>query len=212
MLKSLPPTIILDVDGVIFDSNQLKEQNIKRAASQVLHGVALNDFVHRFTSQNGITRQTKIAFQFGENTPNYHLVLNAYEELNNTSLYSVDFTNNAKEIIEELSRTSRLIALSGGEEREVKRLFDVKEITAFFDKICGGPKGKKEHLDELNLKGEVWFFGDSKMDYESAKHIGAKFIFLSDYTQMTDWEAFFSDKNEVSVSDNLATFFGFKNT
>lgn len=212
MLKALPKTIILDVDGVIFDSNLLKENNIRQAASQLLQGEALDDFVHRFTSQNGVTRQTKIAAQFGVDTSDYQLVLDTYEKLNETSLYEVSFTENAKEVIAELSNTCRLIALSGGEEREVRKLFEIKGITAFFDKICGGPKGKKEHLDELKIEGDVWFFGDSKMDFESAKHIGARFIFLFGYTQMKDWKVFFSDKEEVSVSDNLATFFRLKNT
>lgn len=212
MFTLLPKTIILDVDGVIFDSNLLKENNIRKAASLLLQGGSLDDFVNRFTSQNGVTRQTKIAAQFGADTPEYKRVLESYETLNENSLYSVPFTHYAKEIIAELSAKCRLIALSGGEEREVRKLFQNRGIAPFFSEICGGPKGKKEHLDVLKLSGKIWFFGDSKMDFESAKHVNAKFIFLYGYTQMADWKTYFSDKPEVTISENLATFFNFSNT
>lgn len=209
MFTLLPTTIILDVDGVIFDSNQLKENNVRKAASLFLQGSSLDDFVNRFTSQNGVTRQSKIAAQFGADTSEYQQVLEFYEKLNDTSLYSVPFTLNAKEIISELSGRCKLIAVSGGEEREIKKLFEVKEISSFFSEIRGGPKGKKDHLDELDLNGDVWFFGDSKIDFESARHINSKFIFLHGYTQMTNWKDFFSDKPDVEVSENLSTFFDF---
>jgi phosphoglycolate phosphatase-like HAD superfamily hydrolase len=208
MFNILPATVILDVDGVIFDSNQLKENNIQKAASLFLNGEKLKDFVRHFTSQNGVTRQTKIAAQFGEETVEYSTVLKTYERLNEESLYSVEFTEKAQAVIEMLSKKCKLIALSGGEEREVKKLFEVKGIDSYFDAICGGPKSKKDHLNELDLKDDVWFFGDSKMDFESANHIGAKFIFLFGHTQMENWESFFGSNSNVSISYNLSTFFG----
>ena len=44
-MSTRPSAIILDVDGVLLDSNTLKEQNIRKAASTYADEALVNEFV-----------------------------------------------------------------------------------------------------------------------------------------------------------------------
>ena len=52
----MKPVLIFDVDGVIFDSNTLKEKNIKEASLSFVDETIAIDFVAYFTQLNGVPR------------------------------------------------------------------------------------------------------------------------------------------------------------
>ena len=175
--------LIMDVDGVIFDSNHIKEENIKKVASYFLDGPKLSEFVNYFISGNGIPRESKIARFFGSETKEYYQVLSAYNELNNNTLYSAALTEWASEFISNVSQNMKIWAISGGAEPEIKKLFNIHNLTRYFEGIHGGPTSKKDHLKRLNLSGPTCYIGDSKVDHESAGIANAQFIFMYRYTQ-----------------------------
>lgn len=195
-------TLILDVDGVIFDSNQFKEENIYQAAFEHADEQIAASFTRYFTGLNGIPRETKIRDFFVNQPQKAEAILATYNALNESGLDKIEFTINALEVIRSASEEYNLIALSGGAETEVKELFQRNKIDSFFQNILGGPKTKMQHLAELNVNPPVYFIGDSKVDYEAAVSIGAHFVFMWQYTQFSDWENFFSD-NRVDIIKNL---------
>ena len=194
----------MDVDGVIFDSNRIKEDNIEKVASRYLKGKELKDFLNFFVRGNGIPRETKIAKFFGEGTKIYHEILDSYNNLNHETLQSAPLTNGVREFLEVQSRNLKIWAVSGGAEDEVKDLFHSNKITHFFKGIHGGPTKKKAHLDAINPEKPITYVGDSKVDHESANHIGADFIFMYQYTQFDNWEQYFRQFPEVRIVRNLS--------
>ena len=196
-------SLILDVDGVIFDSNTLKENNIRAVADEFLTGDRLSEFIRYFIGGNGIPRETKIAAFFGQDSAEYHQVLKAYNTLNGRTLYTVAQTKGAGHFLKKYSEMP-IWAVSGGAENEVKELFRRSQLTKYFKGIHGGPVSKKEHLKLIDPPAPVLYVGDSKVDHESANHIGADFIFMYQYTQFDNWEQYFRQFPEVRIVRNLS--------
>lgn len=196
-------SLILDVDGVIFDSNTLKENNIRAVAAEFLTGDRLSEFINYFIGGNGIPRETKIAAFFGQDSAEYHQVLEAYNALNGQTLYTVAQTKGAGHFLKKYSGMS-IWAVSGGAENEVKELFNRNQLTKYFKGIHGGPVSKKEYLQLIDPPAPVLYVGDSKVDHETARHTGTDFCFMYAYTQFHDWEKYFRDYPEVRVIENLS--------
>ena len=47
------------------------------------------------------------------------------------------------------------------------------------------------------------FIGDSKYDYQAASQAGLDFVFLSDWTEVADWQAY-CQAQHIEVLPNLA--------
>ncbi|MBI1305683.1 MAG: HAD hydrolase-like protein [Bacteroidetes bacterium] len=202
-----PATYILDVDGVIFDSNHLKMENIRLAATPFVNSEKeLDEFVSYFVSNNGSPREGKIELFFGKGSEKSEALLQSYNSINANNLKSVNFTEGAYEFIEKNFGKVELMALSGGLETEVRALFEEKGISKYFNKILGGPKTKKEHLSLEKPKGACVYFGDSRLDFESAQYIDARFVFIYGYTQFNNWQQYFADKKNVLMIKNLTEF------
>lgn len=195
----MKPILILDVDGVVFDSNIMKENNIKEATLNYVDKNIANDFVSYYTKYNGVPREVKIN-NFFKNKIIANGILKKYNELNKKSLKDVEFTKNAFLTLKELSEKYSLIALSGGDQRELIELFKIKRINTFFDNICGGPNTKSENLKNLKLEQVVCFIGDSKIDFEVANEFGIPFIFMKTYTQFNNWKQYFKNNNTQIIS------------
>jgi beta-phosphoglucomutase-like phosphatase (HAD superfamily) len=200
-------SLIMDVDGVIFDSNQIKENNIREAASPYLGNDELEDFIRFFIAGNGIPREIKIAQFFGEQTIAYHEVLDAYNSLNQRTLNNAPLTKGSKEFIRKQSEWCEIWAVSGGAEQEVKELLCRYGLLEYFKGVHGGPISKKEHLIKIKPPTPVSYIGDSKIDHESAMYIGASFIFMYAYTQVKDWLPYFQNFPEVTIIKDLTELY-----
>jgi phosphoglycolate phosphatase-like HAD superfamily hydrolase len=194
-------TLILDVDGVILDSNFLKEENIFKAASDYVNSETAENFASYFTSLNGVPREKKI-FSFFKDEILAQNILNKYNSLNVNTLQNVELTSGVIDFFEKVKGKLRIIALSGGDEKEVKYILNHKKILSNFDLVLGGPLTKEENLDNYPVDKPALYIGDSKVDYEVATSIDATFIFMYGYTQFSDWKHFFENKDDVrSIKD-----------
>lgn len=201
----MKPILILDVDGVVFDSNRMKENNIREATLKYVDKNITNDFVSYYTKYNGVPREVKINKYF-KNEIIANNILEKYNELNKNSLENVEFTKGAFITLKELSNKYSLIALSGGDENELIELFNIKKIDIFFDKIYGGPNTKSDNLKKVNLKHVFCFIGDSKIDFEVAKKFNIPFIFMKTYTQFNNWKYYFKDYKNIQIINYLYEF------
>lgn len=203
MLKN----IVWDVDGVILDSNRIKEENIRKAAAHFSSGDKLDAFVDYFISHNGVPREVKIEAHFGEGTENSAQLLELYNSLNSSALMNAPITAGIKACLDALKTADiPLYAASGGLEPEVKAVLTEKRLAHYFKDIKGGPMDKKSNVESFNLEGPSLLVGDSKHDYEVAKALDMSFIFISGYTQFNDWKSFFEKDTSVQIFKTPAEF------
>lgn len=194
---------ILDVDGVIFDSNTIKENNIKQAAQEFMTDSSrVHAFIEYFTAGNGVPRETKIDNYFKEQKEIGHKILQRYNQLNHENLYSSPFTQGALKSLKLLSNSYDLIALSGGATQEIQELFRRNEISHLFQHIWGGPRLKTEYIQEMPLKNIAFYVGDGLFDYQTAKEFDIPFFFMYSYTQVSNWGNLMK-KQGVQCVENL---------
>lgn len=196
-------TLILDVDGVIFDSNKIKERNIHIAAKNFTNTNIANKFTPYFISLSGIPREKKINAFFKGQPTLAQKILKYYNELNDKSIYNAHFTKNADLFINYYHKTITLIALSGGASNEIEKLFDLYNLNPHFKYIFGGPKSKEENLNDIKLDKPILYIGDSIVDYETSKKINADFIFMHGYTGFENWQDFINKNDHVGLIENL---------
>lgn len=187
--------IIFDCDGVVLDTNSLKEKNILKAANSVVDEKTAKSFVEYFTKGNGIPREIKIR-EFFSDTEKGDSILKNYNQINQETLTNAEITKGFMDFLNRVKKESKnIFLLSGGEQKELEEIFQAKELKENFQKIMGGPDTKKQNLDKITLNGNTLFFGDSEVDYQIAKEFEFDFIFMYGYTQLTDWELFCTERN-----------------
>ena len=196
-------TLILDVDGVIFDSNKTKENNIHLATTKFTNSQIADEFTRYFIGLSGIPREKKINSYFKGDPEVADQILNYYNELNDHELNNAKMTSNADHFIKDCTDDLTLIALSGGSINEIKRLFDQFLLTPHFKYIFGGPKTKEENMTGINPTKPLLYIGDSSVDYEVAAKLGADFIFMYGYTSLTGWQDFLKKNKEIESIKSL---------
>jgi phosphoglycolate phosphatase-like HAD superfamily hydrolase len=102
---------------------------------------------------------------------------------------------------------SNWLILSGGDQQEIRDLFAKRKIAHMFD---GGLFGSPDNKDEVlareisngNIRFPALFLGDAKYDFEAATRAGLDFVFISDWTEVPDWQAY-CQKNHINVKPNI---------
>ena len=197
-------TIILDVDGVIFDSNNVKKENIFTATETFTDYKTATSFTPYFMGLSGVPREQKINSYFRTQRKLADKILKRYNNLNDKSIYNVKLTTGALEFIEFCYTNKKtIIALSGGAENELQKLFSLNKIRKYFNSIFGGPKTKTQNIKGVHFDKPILYIGDSVVDYETATKMNAEFVFMSNYTSFQNWDSFFEEKPHIYIINNL---------
>jgi phosphoglycolate phosphatase-like HAD superfamily hydrolase len=197
-------TIVLDVDGVIFDSNDVKKKNIFEAVKTYTDYETANIFTSYFMGLSGVPREYKINSYFREQSELADKVLKQYNKLNDKSIYTVQLTTGAIQFIESCYFNNKtIIALSGGAKDELQKLFDLHNLNKYFMYIFGGPSTKEQNINGIVIDEPILYIGDSIVDYETAMKINAQFVFMSDYTSFENWNSFFKTKEYIYIINNF---------
>lgn len=171
-------SIILDCDGVVLDSNFIKENNIKIALSNYLFGEDLIKCMKYFNDNAGIAREAKLQ-QFISDKTILNNILKEYNSLNLESLKKAPLVTGILNFIKSVHANGIPIdLLSGGDQDEVIEIFKYRGIYEVFNNIYGGPKSKMEHLKNKKLSSRPFFFGDSAYDFQIAKVFNIDFGFI----------------------------------
>jgi HAD superfamily hydrolase (TIGR01549 family) len=197
--------IILDCDGVIFDSNTLKIDAFRETLA-VYDNAVVDPFINYFSKNFGTSRY-RLAKVFITD----FLKQNFDKSLYNTILKS--FGGHCLKLYEKSEYTKGLLSFlteykdkdiyvaSGGDEKELNYVFNKKGLAPYFKEIYGSPTKKTDLVKKIvhqNKNSKVVMLGDAKSDFLASQENGIDFIGVLEYSQI---------KKEML---NLAKKFGFK--
>jgi phosphoglycolate phosphatase-like HAD superfamily hydrolase len=207
-------TLVFDCDGVVLNSNKVKTEAFYQAALPY-GAVAAQQLVDYHVARGGISRYKKFAW-FVENIvagqagPGLDELLAAYAVEVRHGLLTCDIAEGLSELRKKTKHANWLI-VSGGDQQELREVFAKRDIAGLFNGgIFGSPDSKDvilaRELQSGNISQKALFLGDSKYDYQAANAAGLDFIFLSDWSEVPDWQEFFKLKN-VCLADSVTSLY-----
>lgn len=206
-------TLVLDCDGVVLNSNKTKVnayfEVAKRNGATDAQAQALVD---HHIQKGSFPRNGKIAYYLKEILKQevtdevMQQYMHTFDEILDRTLMDCEVASGLLPL-REASRHSKWMLLSGGDQRELRTIFARRNLADLFDAgIFGGPDTKDIVLAREKANGNLQlpalFIGDSKYDYEAATRAGLDFVFLSDWTEVADWQIFCAT-NKITVAKNL---------
>jgi len=186
-------TLVFDCDGVILNSNKVKTQAFYSAA--LPYGkLAAQKLVDYHVSRGGVSRYKKFEYfllyivghSFIDETELGNL-LAVYAKDVWQGLLSCDVSEGLQQL-RDRSANCRWLVVSGGDQVELRSLFEKRNLFHLFDGgIFGSPDTKdiilSREIRNQNIVGSAIFFGDSQYDIEAAKRAGLDFVFISDWSE-----------------------------
>jgi phosphoglycolate phosphatase-like HAD superfamily hydrolase len=194
-------TIVFDCDGVVLDSNITKIDSYFRTAKKLgATDMQAQMLVDHHVKFGGISRYPKFVWYIekvlkGKATKTVvQEYLDAFSLAVKRGLMRCEIADGLHTLRNKIPDAKWLV-VSGGDQQEIRDLFDKRELVDLFDSgLFGSPDNKDEILarekENGNIKFPALFIGDSKYDYESSTRAGLDFVFLSDWTDIPDWKSF----------------------
>lgn len=205
-------TLVFDCDGVILNSNSVKTNAFYKAALPYGQAAA-QALVHHHTTNGGISRYLKFEYflnnivpKLASNItgPNLHELLKAYAENVINGLLTCDIAPGLHSLRDRTPNTRWLI-VSGGDQNELQEIFEKRNLSGLFDGgIYGSPDTKEtiltRELKNGNITQPALFLGDSQYDYKAANSAKLDFVFLSNWTEVTNWENWCNTLNIQNIA------------
>ena len=206
-------TIVFDCDGVVLDSNITKIDSYFRTAKKLgATDAQAQALVDHHVEFGGISRYPKFVWYIEKvlkqeaTTAFVQEYLEAFSLAVTKGLMRCKIADGLEDLRKKTAETKWLV-VSGGDQQEIRALFDKRELARLFD---GGLFGSPDNKDTIlmrekaagNIEFPALFIGDSKYDYESSKRAGLDFVFLSDWTDVVGW-ADFCVEHRIHVCRNI---------
>ena len=199
-------TIIFDCDGVVLNSNSIKT-NAFYKLSKPFGDASAKTLIDYHKNNGGISRYKKFDY-FVRNIISNQLdkrneeevkklikkLCDEYGEIVIESLSNAEVAIGLKDLRQK-TKNSDWIIVSGGDQKELRLVFEKKNISKYFNKgIFGSPKSKYEIIEKCLYKKIIdrpaIFIGDSKLDYKVANYFGIDFVFLSDWSEFENLNSY----------------------
>ncbi|WP_252107376.1 MULTISPECIES: HAD family hydrolase [unclassified Halomonas] len=204
-------TLVFDCDGVVLNSNQVKSQAFYQAA--LPYGNAAAQALVDYHIQNGgISRYKKFAYFLenlvpGQKGPALDELLDRYAAEVYEGLMGCDIAERLQ-TLRAITANARWLIVSGGDQAELRKVFAARGLAELFDGgIFGSPDTKDEILTRELKKGNIQqpalFLGDSKYDWQAASAAKLDFVFLYNWSEVTDWENW-TKQNKIKYALSLA--------
>lgn len=199
-------TFVFDCDGVLLNSNKIKTQAFYDVAK--IYGYGPAQILRDYHVQNGgISRYEKFKYFLTE-------ILKKpiqQDELDSLLMHFADEVKKALltcEIVEglealrEKTKHAKWLIVSGGDQGELREVFAERDLDRFFDGgIFGSPDTKgmilSREIEHANIVGPGLFIGDSKYDYQAAHQAGLDFVFITQWTEVSDWKRWTSEEGII---------------
>lgn len=178
--------IIWDFDGVIFNSNKIRDLGFREALKN-FDVNQVEKFIVYHKKNGGLSRYVKFRYFF-EKILNRSIDLNTLDEL--LSKYSQIMKENlfqekliiteTYEFIKNNYSNIEMHIVSASDEKELNELIEFLNMKIFFKSIKGSPKTKIENVRDLILNfnynsDSIILIGDSNNDFEAAQGNNIKF-------------------------------------
>jgi phosphoglycolate phosphatase-like HAD superfamily hydrolase len=184
-------TIILDCDGVIFDSNRLKVNAARVCLEKQYPTTIVEDFCGYFSAKFGTSRfqlfrdlQSQfLKIDFDQDLFDQHIeqFSQACQLLYKDCPMTEGFENFAKF---SMAAEKKLFVASGSFEEELREVFQYRKIDHYFENIFGSPTAKSNIISNIinRTDGPHLMVGDAKADLAAAKENAIDFLFVNDYS------------------------------
>lgn len=207
-------TLIFDCDGVVLNSNRVKTEAFRQAA--LAYGAdAADALVSWHVANGGISRYRKFEHFLknivpkGTPGPNIDTLLARYAAIVRDGLMSCDAAPGLH-ALRVRTKSARWLIASGGDQAELRDVFQARRLADLFDGgIFGSPDTKETILDREmqsgNIRQPAVFFGDSTYDHHVAHGAGICFVFVSAWSEVKGWAEYVRNHKLHSI-DNLHSF------
>lgn len=206
-------TIVFDSDGVILDSNVSKIDSYFRTAKKLgATNEQAQSLVDYHVAHAGIPSQPKFKW-FIETVLGQAAIPRLMNEFQDTFSLAINRGSlgcrlaEGLETLREKTQHANWMVVTETDQNQIRSLFETRGIAPLFDGgIFGSPDNKDEILTREKEVGHIitpaLFIGDCKYDYEAAMRAGLDFVFVSDWTDTSDWEAF-CHEHHIQVCRNI---------
>ena len=189
--------MVFDCDGVVLDSNRIKTEAFRTAA--LPFGPESADRLRAYHLENGgVSRYLKFrhfleSIVEGEAPAgSYERLLDRYAAEVGRELSTASVAPGLQRIRDE-TRSATWILASGGDQTELRGVFEERGLSRFFDGgIYGSPTPKDEILASCRDRGlldrPALFLGDSRYDFEVASDFGLDFLFVEAWSEFQEWQ------------------------
>lgn len=210
-------TFIFDCDGVVLDSNRIKTEAFRMAALP-WGAEAAGVLVAHHVANGGISRHRKFAYFLevilpriapslvpGVDGPGLDELLASYAQAVRGGLMTCAVAEGL-EFLRSLTPDATWCIVSGGDQAELREIFDARGLNHFFDGgIFGSPDSKDtilaRELGNQTIHRPALFLGDSKYDHQAASEASLDFLFVSGWSEVKAWEEWVSRKQLPYIED-----------
>ena len=208
-------TIIWDCDGVILNSNKIKTDAF-RCVTLPFGEVTSSALVDFHIKNGGLSRYTKFEYFVDyilpryapdvtvEDKPTFLLnLLSEYADQVKAGLSKCEIARGLRELRQSMVN-SRWFIVSGGDQTELREVFDQRGIAHYFNGgIYGSPRDKHSIVRDLLKSKQIQypglFLGDSRLDHEVARAFEFDFIFINQWSEFSDWRIYCQSNKIQSV-------------
>lgn len=177
---------ILDYDGVIAESNQIKTQAFREIFKNESKG-SIEKFIKYHLINEGISRQDKIKYFYQniikKKISKKELTFKSKEfsDLVVHKIIDCKKVDGVTDFLEKNYKTKNLFISTGTPSKEINFILNKTNMINFFKDVLGSPESKYEHISFILKKynyhvEDLLFIGDSKTDLKAAEEFGIEFI------------------------------------
>ena len=208
-------SIIWDCDGVILNSNKIKTDAF-RCVTLPFGEMASSALVDFHIKNGGLSRYAKFEHFVDSILPTHApdvtvgekptFLLNLLSEFAHqvkAGLSKCEIAPCLQELRQSMAN-SRWFIVSGGDQMELREVFNQRGIAHYFNGgIYGSPKDKhcivRDLLKSKQIQRPGLFLGDSRLDHEVARAFEFDFIFINQWTEFSDWRLYCRSNRIQSV-------------
>lgn len=188
-------TLVFDCDGVILDSNKVKADAFFQAA--LPYGeTAARALVEYNRLNGGISRYRKFEYFITHIVAKpaepgaLRQLLDVYARIVRAGLLTCPVSPGLASL--RRATQGRWLVVSGGEQGELREIFDRRQLTCYFDGGIFGSPDPKDAIIEREIRrrtilSPALYFGDSAYDFSVARNAGFDFVFVSAWSEFSGW-------------------------
>lgn len=211
--KQIFPIVILDFDGVILESVDVKTRAFRDLFSFASEHV--DEIVNFHVQNGGMSRFDKFKHFYKNilkeplSNEQYYFLCNRFSELVFDGVLKSKFVPGAEKFLSNFATKTSLFVASATPEPELTEIIKQRGLLNYFKAIYGAPRTKQECIEELLInmdcpKDNAIFVGDSLNDYKAAQEAGVRFVGRMKYDgidifkELSGVEIVISDLNKLS--------------